>query len=160
MEARMTVTPEHLTVLASRAEALTAEVLALCDRVPNASPEAEHLAVARHAATWLTRGAEDLRRAAADLAKLQAQPCGLPWGVCPEHGNTLSSRGGISTCRVCSRTWNHDRLGLPCPEPVTWKVIDQAGTETRMCDGHVLGARAAAGGATFVRLLDENGVPA
>jgi hypothetical protein len=155
MEARMTVTPEHLTVLASRAEALTAEVLALCDSVP----DAETLAAARQAAGSLTRGAEDLRRAAAELARLQVQPCGLPWGVCPEHGNTLSSTGGVSTCRVCERTWSHDRLGRPCTEPVSWKVIDRAGTETRMCDGHVLGARAAAGGATFVRLLDEDGVP-
>lgn len=155
MEARMTVTPEHLTVLASRAEALTAEVLALCDSVP----DAESLAAARQAAGSLTRGAEDLRRAAAELARLQVQPCGLPWGVCPEHGNTLSSTGGVSTCRVCERTWSHDRLGRPCTEPVSWKVIDRAGTETRMCDGHVLGARAAAGGATFVRLLDEDGVP-
>ncbi|MFG1704140.1 hypothetical protein ACFLIM_13200 [Nonomuraea sp. M3C6] len=153
----MTVTPAHLRALASRAEALTTEVRALCDSAPNGSPERDHLAVARQAADWLARGAEDLQRAATDLARLQAQPCGLPWGVCPEHGNTLSSSAGVSECRVCHRTWNHDRLGRPCREPVTWKVIDRARTETRMCDGHVLGARAAAEGATFIR-LDQGGV--
>jgi hypothetical protein len=148
----MTVTPAHLRALASRAEALTAEVRALCDSAPNGSPEREHLAVAGQAANWLARGAEDLQRAATDLARIQAQPCGLPWSVCPEHGNTLSSSAGVSTCRVCRRTWNYNRPGEPCKEPVTWKVIDRAGTETRMCDGHVLGARAAAQGATFLRL--------
>ncbi|TMR23237.1 hypothetical protein ETD86_09015 [Nonomuraea turkmeniaca] len=148
----MTVTPAHLRALASRAEALTAEVRALCGSAPNGSPEPDHLAVARNAADWLARGAADLERAATELAQLQAQPCGLPWRVCPEHGNTLASRAGVSTCRVCGRTWNYSQLGQPCVEPVTWKVLDRAGTETRMCDGHVLGARAAAAGATFVRL--------
>lgn len=148
----MTVTPAHLRVLASRAEALTAELRKLCDSAPHGSPEHDHLATARHAADWLARGAEELQRAAADLARLEAQPCGLPWAVCPEHGNTLSSQAGVSTCRVCRRSWTYDRPGQPCREPVTWKVIDRAGTETRMCDGHVLGARAAAQGATFIRL--------
>lgn len=152
----MNVTPARLRACASRAEALTAEVLALCDSTPEGSPERDHLADARHGADLLARGAESLRRAALELARLQPQPCGLPWGVCPEHGNTLSSKAGISTCRVCRRDWAYDRLGQPCREPVSWKVIDLARTETRMCDGHVLGARAAAAGATFVR-LDEEG---
>jgi hypothetical protein len=144
----MNVDPARLRVLASRAEALTAEVRALCD----SAPEPGHLAEARLAADLLAQGAEGLQRAAADLARLQAQPCGLPWGVCPEHGNTLDFMAGVTTCRVCRRTWDRDRLRRPCLEPVTWKVIDRAGAETRMCDGHVLGARAAAAGATFVRL--------
>lgn len=148
----MTVTPAHLRALANRAEALTAEVRAICDSTRNGSSERDPLAAARHAADCLARGAEELQRAAQDLARLQPPPCGMPWGVCPEHGNTLDSRAGISTCRVCRRTWDHDRLGQACREPVTWKVIDLAGTETRMCDGHVLGARAAVQGATFIRL--------
>ncbi|MEV0614486.1 hypothetical protein AB0I81_14255 [Nonomuraea sp. NPDC050404] len=148
----MTVTPEQLRALATRAEALTAELWALCGTVQNGSAEPDPLVAARQAAGWLARGAEDLQLAAADLARLQEQPCGLPWGVCPEHGNTLNSSAGISTCRVCQRTWAHDRLRRPCDETATWKVIDRAGTVTRMCDGHVLGARAAAGNATFVRL--------
>ncbi|WP_188192130.1 hypothetical protein [Nonomuraea sp. SYSU D8015] len=148
----MTVTPAHLRALANRAEALTAEVRALCDSTSIGSPEHDALAAARHAADWLARGAEDLLRSAQDLTAVQPQPCGMPWGVCPEHGNTLSSRAGVSTCRVCRRDWAYDRLGQPCREPVTWKVIDRSGVETRMCDGHVLGARAAAAGSTFIRL--------
>ncbi|MCF6470247.1 hypothetical protein FAF44_17850 [Nonomuraea sp. MG754425] len=153
----MTVTPEQLRALATRAEALTAEVWALCG-VPSGG-HSDPLAEARQAAGYLARGAEDLQRAAAELARLQVQPCGLPWGVCAEHGNTLSSRAGVTECRVCRRTWDHDRLRRPCAEPATWKVIDQAGAVTRMCDGHVLGARAAAQGATFVRLDEVGGAP-
>ncbi|MEV0379451.1 hypothetical protein [Nonomuraea sp. NPDC050643] len=149
----MTVTPAHLSALAVRVEALTAEIRQLCDSVPAGSPEHEPLVAARQAAEWLARGAEDLQLAAGDLARLRAQQtCSMPWGVCPEHGNTLSSKAGVSTCRVCRRTWTYDRPGRPCGEPVTWKVIDRAGTETRMCDGHVLGARAAVREATFLRL--------
>ncbi|UBU16259.1 hypothetical protein [Nonomuraea gerenzanensis] len=154
----MSVTPEQLRALATRAEALTAEVWTLCGgspgTAPGTTPDADPLVEARQAAGWLARAAEDLQRAAAELARLQVPPCGLPWGVCLEHGNTLSSRAGVSECRVCHRTWSYDRLGRPCEEPATWKVIDRAGTVTRMCDGHVLGARAAAQGATFVR-IDE-----
>jgi len=148
----MTVTPAHLRALASRAEALTAEVRALCGGAPGGSPQDDHLAAARHAADWLARGTEDLRRAAQALATLESRPCGLPWAVCPEHGNTLDSRAGVATCRVCRRTWNEGRPGQPCQEPVTWKVVDRAGTETMMCGGHVLRARAAPQGATFIRL--------
>ncbi|MFC5822697.1 hypothetical protein [Nonomuraea insulae] len=149
----MTLTPADLRTLASRAEALTAEVRAIVA----GAQERDSLAAAGHAADWLARGAEDLLRAAADLARLQAQPCGMPWAVCPEHGNTLASSAGVSTCRVCRRTWTYGRPGEPCREPVAWKVIDRAGTETRMCDGHVLGARAATEGATFVRLIAGEG---
>ncbi|NRQ40434.1 hypothetical protein HII36_52755 [Nonomuraea sp. NN258] len=148
----MIVTPAHLRTLAGRAEALAAEVWALPDTTPDDSPERAPVAAARHSADLLAQGAESLRRAAADLAAVQVEPCGMPWRVCPEHGNTLDSQAGVSTCRVCRRTWSYDRADRPCQEPVTWKVIDRAGTETKMCDGHVLGARAAVAGATFIRL--------
>ncbi|MEQ4722300.1 hypothetical protein [Nonomuraea sp. B19D2] len=64
----MTVTPAQLRALASRAEALTAEVRELCGSAPAESPERAHLQAALHAAGWLARGAEDLQRAAEDLA--------------------------------------------------------------------------------------------
>ncbi|WIX76822.1 hypothetical protein QRX50_36135 [Amycolatopsis carbonis] len=46
--------------------------------------------------------------------------CGVPWGVCPEHGNTLRSSAGRTWCTAtgCDRGWNYDRLGAPCGEPV------------------------------------------
>ncbi|GAB2933337.1 hypothetical protein ACFMQL_05575 [Nonomuraea fastidiosa] len=155
----MTVTPAQLRALANRAEALAAEVRALCAHpspvtTPDAgaSPGADPLAAARQAADWLARSTDDLRRAATELARLQVEPCGLAWAVCPEHGNTLSSMAGVSKCRVCGWSRSTPRPGQPCGAPVTWKVIDRSGGETRMCDGHVLGARAVSQGATFIRI--------
>ncbi|MEU0566504.1 hypothetical protein ABZ297_14070 [Nonomuraea sp. NPDC005983] len=151
----MSITPAQLRDLASRADALCSEARALYADLPAESPERVHLQAAHHAAEWLKRAGEDLVRAAGDLAQFRAlseQECGFPWGVCPEHGNTLSSMANVSTCRVCRRTWNYDRRGQKCREPVTWKVTDQVGAETLMCDGHVLGARAAMHGAAFMRL--------
>ncbi|TDD30924.1 hypothetical protein E1286_45620 [Nonomuraea terrae] len=149
----MNVTPAQLRFLADRAGALADEVRALCEGVAVDAPERDPMAAAIEAAGWLDRGSEDLRRAAGDLDRLWAvRECGMPWGVCPEHGRTLSSSAGTSTCRVCRRTWDHDRLTKPCAEPVTWKVTDEAGTVTMMCDGHVLGAHAVLRGATFTRL--------
>ena len=151
----MTVTPEQLRDLARRAADLATEVRALCDSESAGSPGRDQLRAARHAADWLDRGGEDLQRAAGDLARVRSlaeQTCGIPWGVCPEHGNTLSFSAKVSTCRVCGRTWAYDRLGRPCGELVDWKVTDQAGAVTMMCEGHVLGARAVLQGATFTRL--------
>lgn len=155
----MSITPAQLRDLAGRADALQAEARDLYAGVPAESPERAHLQAAHHAAEWLKRAGEDLLRAAGDLAQFRAlreRECGFPWGVCPEHGNTLSSAADESTCRVCSRTWDYDRRGQKCREPVTWKVTDQVGTETLMCDGHVLGARAAMHGATFMRLDQDS----
>ena len=64
----------------------------------------------------------------------------MPWGVCPEHGNTLTSTGGKAWCRdmACGRTWDYDRGGLPCIEPARWTVTDKHGDALAMCDGHAL----------------------
>ncbi|MFI6737087.1 hypothetical protein ACIBI9_29525 [Nonomuraea sp. NPDC050451] len=151
----MNITPAQLRDLAGRADALEAEARALYAGLPADSPERAHLQAAHHAAEWLKRAGEDLLRAAGDLAQYRAlaeSTCAFPWGVCPEHGNTLSAMANVSTCRVCRRTWNYDRRGQKCGEPVTWKVTDRVGTESLMCDGHVLGARAAMQGAAFMRL--------
>ncbi|MEV0314161.1 hypothetical protein AB0M50_53685 [Nonomuraea fuscirosea] len=158
----MSISPQQLRDLAARAEALATEVRALCDSAPAAAAERDPLQAARHAAGWLDRGGEDLQRAAGDLARIRSlleRRCGIPWGVCPEHGNTLSYSVNVTTCRVCGRTWERDRRGQPCQERVTWKVTDRAGTVTTMCDGHVLGARATTQGATFTRLDAELSQP-
>ncbi|WP_329431145.1 hypothetical protein OG339_47255 (plasmid) [Streptosporangium sp. NBC_01495] len=60
--------------------------------------------------------------------------------MCPEHGNTLISSAGRTGCRVCPRTWEHDRQSLPCPEPVRWVLVDQDGVGQRVCDGHAVAA--------------------
>jgi hypothetical protein len=69
--------------------------------------------------------------------------CAILWGVCPEHGNTLTSSGHKTWCRAaaCGRTSSYDRLGLPCIEPARWAVTDKYGSRSVMCDGHALDAR-------------------
>jgi outer membrane murein-binding lipoprotein Lpp len=90
--------------------------------------------------------AGELRDTAADLDRTTAAAalgtCPVPWGVCPEHGNTLTSSGGRTWCRDarCDRTWSYDRTGLPCTEPVRWTVTDQHRDTVVMCDGHTLDA--------------------
>ncbi|MEV4162140.1 pentapeptide repeat-containing protein [Nonomuraea dietziae] len=97
---------------------------------------------------WLT-----LRRAAAsDLARLAARPegsCTMPWSVCPEHGNTLISTGGISRCRApeCGRTWGYGRDATPCAELATHRLVDVEGNQALVCDGHALAARSELTGA-------------
>lgn len=92
------------------------------------------------------RVAAELHATAGDLAWIAAVPaaaCGLAWGVCPEHGNTLVSSGGQTWCRTagCGRRWGYDRLGGPCPEPVTHAVTDADGVTSPVCDGHAVAAR-------------------
>jgi hypothetical protein len=71
--------------------------------------------------------------------------CRAEWGVCPAHGNTLSSSGGRSWCRTagCGRSWDWDRGGLPCTEPAAFRVRgrgDDPGRWGPVCPGHTLAA--------------------
>ncbi|MFI6031622.1 DUF6292 family protein [Amycolatopsis magusensis] len=65
-------------------------------------------------------------------------PCGAPWGICPEHGRSLSSSAGTTCCTAlgCERTWDYDRLGTPCPEPVWAQLSFADGVTARFCEGH------------------------
>jgi hypothetical protein len=93
-------------------------------------------------------------RLAADETRCSAQ-----WGVCPEHGNTLSSSGGRSRCRRpgCGRTWPGSRLSAHCDEPAAVVVADQAGARLRLCAGHWADARTRLVGARVVRVLPTAG---
>ncbi|MFF6903536.1 hypothetical protein [Streptomyces hydrogenans] len=68
--------------------------------------------------------------------------CGVPWGVCPDHGNTLRTSGGITQCRdlACLNIWDYDRLDRVCGDPVTHTVTDAAGTSFRACRAHAMDA--------------------
>ncbi|MEU4725774.1 hypothetical protein AB0G06_39750 [Nonomuraea dietziae] len=67
----------------------------------------------------------------------------MPWGVCPEHGNTLTSTSGTTRCNAggCGRTWGYNRDNAPCAEPATHRLVDAEGTEALICDGHAIDAR-------------------
>jgi hypothetical protein len=107
---------------------------------------------------WVRQVARDLLDTAADLDRIAAAAapgtCSVPWGACPEHGNTLASTAGKTWCRVsgCGRAWDYDRGGLPCAESARWKVTDQYGVSGVMCDGHAHDARERLERATVVPL--------
>lgn len=110
----------------------------------------------------LRKAARELQQTAEDLARIRSRGamsrpvCGAQWGVCPEHGNTLTSSGGRSWCRVpgCGRAWGWDRGGLPCTEPAVWRMCDQKGGEMRLCEGHAIAAREQVEGARLEPIAD------
>ncbi|GAA2769649.1 hypothetical protein [Nonomuraea dietziae] len=67
----------------------------------------------------------------------------MPWGVCPEHGNTLFSSGGVTACKSagCRRAWGYNETNTPCAEPATHRLTDADGVEALICDGHAIDAR-------------------
>ncbi|MEU4704724.1 hypothetical protein [Nonomuraea dietziae] len=98
------------------------------------------------AAGWIRQAAQDLQATASDMPRLAALPtdaCTVPWGVCPEHGNTLIASGDMTTCKSagCRRAWGYNRDTALCAEPVTHRLIDAGEVETLVCDGHAVAAR-------------------
>lgn len=69
--------------------------------------------------------------------------CGIDWGVCPVHGNTLIASDRRTRCRVasCGRTWGYDRVTARCVEPVSHAVIDADGDRVEVCTGHAQDCR-------------------
>jgi hypothetical protein len=142
----MPVTPAELRELAARAQALAEAVDDVEARLLQAIDEPTRRAGFRltDAAGQARRVCAELEATAGDLARIRGRgDCPCDWGVCPEHGNTLSSGGGKSWCETpgCGRRWNHDRAGLPCTEPVAYDVRDSEGHGGPMCAGHANDAR-------------------
>lgn len=102
--------------------------------------------------------ADDLGKTADDLVRIaQASApgtCSIPWGVCPEHGNTLRSSAGRSWCSHpgCARQWDHSRDSLPCTEPAEWTLTDDSGASAPVCSGHASDARRGLQGARLTPL--------
>lgn len=149
------ITPAVLRELAGEAEALVARIRAAEERLRR-DPEDSNRAGYRlpDAAGRLLDVASDLHETAGDVARARVardpRLCGIPWGICPDHGNTLRGLGGRTWCTApgCSRRWAYDRLGTPCQETITHTVTDTPGTELLACDGHAKDAAARLDGAT------------
>lgn len=84
--------------------------------------------------------------------------CAMPWGVCPEHGNTLRSSGGECWCRHpdCDLRWTYDRADTACLETATDEITDPTGQSLRVCPQHAADALSRIDGATR-RPLGESG---
>jgi hypothetical protein len=135
--------------LAIRAGALADEIDALHRDIRAARDEPVRRAGFRcdTASGWMRQASTELQDTAGHLGHIAAAvkpgSCAVLWGVCPEHGNTPTSTGGKTWCRVigCGRRWEYDRAGMPCIEPARWTVTCKQGHACVMCDGHALDAR-------------------
>ncbi|NBF00226.1 hypothetical protein FE391_43500 [Nonomuraea sp. KC401] len=76
----------------------------------------------------------------ATTVPLPVHACGIAWGVCPEHGATLTVGGDLTRCQECDRSWPGDRLNQRCREPITWKGTTQrlGAPPFGLCDGHAI----------------------
>lgn len=144
--------PADLWALAARAEELAADLEAAHRGLRAAGDEPTRRVGYRldDGAGQLRQVAGEIQETAEDLARIRTRHgamsrpvCGAEWGVCPEHGNTLSSSGGRSWCTAagCGRSWDWDRGGLPCTEPAAFRVLDAGGREMLLCAGHAIAAR-------------------
>ncbi|MFH9426425.1 hypothetical protein [Streptomyces sp. NPDC017529] len=156
-------TPADLRALIADASALQERIRDV-ERRLRASEETRHTAFRLDDATGrLTGVSEALEKTAGELARVRAvrdgSVCAVPWGVCPEHGNTLASSGGRTRCTqlACGRTWNYDRLGVPCGEPLTHKVTDVEGKSFLACKAHAMDATERLIGGTVTPLGTESG---
>ena len=148
------ITPAHLRELAAKADALAAEIDTVRTELTTAPDEPTRSSGFRlhNAAGEARRISADLQATAGDLARVRGRSaCRADWGVCPAHGNTLTSSGGRCWCREagCGRQWNYDRAGLPCDEPVAYTVADASGGSGEMCAGHARAARERLDGAVI-----------
>lgn len=154
-------TPADIRALIADASALQERIRGVEKRL-RGSEETRHTVFRLDdAAGRITDVSQALEETAGELARVRAvrdgSVCAVPWGVCPEHGNTLSSSGGQTRCTqpYCGRVWNYDRLGVPCGEPLTHKVTDAAGGSFLACKAHAMDATERLIGST-VTPLDED----
>jgi hypothetical protein len=157
--------PADLWALAARAEELARDLAAAEAGLRTAVDEPTRRVGFRldDDAGWVRQAARDIEQTAEDLARIRSRGamsrprCRAEWGVCPEHGNTLTSSGGHSWCKTsgCGRRWDWDRGGLPCTEPVAFRVRDQAGKVIELCAGHTIAARAQLEGAEVVPIEED-----
>lgn len=153
-------TPAELRTLAADTAALADRIRTVNDRMgASDDEEVRHVRYQLdHAGSTVREAAKAIEETAGDLARVRTARdpalCGVPWGVCPEHGNTLTSTDGTTYCRSarCGRTWTYDRVTLPCTEPISHRGVDQKGTEFLVCNGHALDAEKRLEGATITRI--------
>lgn len=140
------VTPAELGRLAGRAHDLAAQIRVLHNRLRAAADQPTRRAASRldTAAGVVDQAAGEIAATADDLARIAGRgTCAAEWGLCPEHGNTLTSTGGRTWCRRagCRRQWDYDRDRLPCDQPATYHVHDTTGRAIDLCAGHAADAR-------------------
>ncbi|TDC50022.1 hypothetical protein E1212_16510 [Jiangella ureilytica] len=136
------VTVAELEDLAARARALGEAIEAAGARLRAVHDSPGRAGWRLDEAAGATRGViRELTAAAGDLAPEPGHSiCPITWGVCPEHGKTLTGTAGRSWCRHpgCGRSWHYDRTSLACTEPVAFQIRTESGDGVLMCRGHAV----------------------
>jgi hypothetical protein len=116
---------------------------------------------------WLAlqSAAEACRRAAEELEKVAGQvvramatgtgTCAVGWGVCPDHGITLTSTGDNAGCRVLACHQPVTAPSVICTEPVAYRVVDAEGGAFLACTGHAVACRRELVGAVITLTADS-----
>ena len=153
-------TPADLRALMTEADSLQQRILDV-HRQLTARDDIRHTAFRlEDAAGEVRQVREALGATASELARTRAvrdgTVCAVPWGVCPEHGNTLRSTGGTTRCTQlgCPRFWRYDRLGVPCGEPLTHRITDETGESFLSCRAHAADATERLVGGTVTPLAE------
>ncbi|MFD7867816.1 hypothetical protein [Streptomyces sp. NPDC059783] len=139
-------TPADIRALIADADTLQERIRAIEQQLRSSEETRHSVFRLADAAGRLTDVSEALEETAGELARVRSvrdgSVCAVPWGVCPEHGNTLVSTGGRTRCSqlACTRVWSYDRLGVPCGEPLTHKVTDATGASFNACRAHAMDA--------------------
>jgi hypothetical protein len=137
-------TPVRVDEIAVAAMALSENLQAATRGLPE-SPELRRFRRdLDHAASTFRSIAGELEATAGNLIRLAAhegQPCGVGWGVCPEHGLTLMNVGETVTCHVLGCHRENEGAVERCEHPVAYRVVDAAGPALLTCAGHAIACR-------------------
>jgi hypothetical protein len=110
------------------------------------------------AAEAVRRAAEELEKVAGELVRSMATahgPCEVGWGVCPDHGVTLTSTGSNVACRVIGCDRVPAAPSIQCTEPVAYRVVDAEGSAFLACTGHAVACRRELVGAVITLTADS-----
>ncbi len=110
------------------------------------------------AAEAVRRAAEELEKVAGELVRSMAasqEPCAVGWGVCPEHGVTLTRIGVDAGCRVIGCHLPAAAPSIQCTEPVAYRVVDAEGSAFLACTGHAVACRRELVGAVITLTADS-----
>jgi hypothetical protein len=137
-------TPVRVDEIAVAAMALSENLQAATRGMPETPQLRRFRRDLDQAASTFRSIAGELEATAGSLIRLAAnegQPCGVGWGVCPEHGLTLMNVGETVSCHVlgCHRT--NEGAVERCEHPVAYRVDDAAGPALLTCAGHAIACR-------------------
>jgi len=137
-------TPVRVDEIAVAAMALSENLQAATRGMPESPQLRRFRRDLDHAASTFRTIAGELEATAGGLIRLAAnegRPCGVGWGVCPEHGLTLMNVGETVSCHVLGCHRENEGAVERCEHPVAYRVVDAAGPALLTCAGHAIACR-------------------